>query len=133
MDATPAAGRRTRLTDPTAPWARSWWSTRPSSVPNQAPDFGEALVALENVALILGEVGTITSVYPMAAYWRNRCATGSTPPWTHALGSKPVDGALSGAADPHFHRFGRDGRHDRLAHSIGAIGGHGLACAARCR
>jgi hypothetical protein len=57
MDATPAAGPRTRLTDPTAPWARSWWSTRPSSVPNQAPDFGEALVALENVALILGEVG----------------------------------------------------------------------------
>ena len=37
-------------------------------------------------------------------------------PVTEAGGA--VDGALGGTADPHLHRFGRDGRHDRLVHSI---------------
>ena len=46
-------------------------------------------------------------------------------PVTEAGGA--VDGALGGAADPHLHRFGRDGRHDRLVQSIGTVGGHGLA------
>lgn len=47
-----------------------------------------------------------------------------------ASGDEPVAQAaawVGGAADPHRHWVGRDGRHDRLVHSIGAVGGHGLA------
>jgi hypothetical protein len=50
------------------------------SLPNQAPDFGEALVILEYLALVLGEMAHDPVRVPIAASSRNRSATVSTPP-----------------------------------------------------